>query len=179
MRLNKNTTPEVVAESVRSTCHVKPAYRGNDNMSNGKKITGDQNMSISKAWEWNEEKNQIWLTPSEESYFISNRWKNQGFKLLLDFGCGLGRHSIYFAGQGFNVSAFDLSEDGTKYLCNWAKKENLNIDVTVADMLSLPYSDETFDCLFGFHVISHTDTTGIKIILNEVKRVIKPQGEIY
>jgi len=136
-------------------------------------------MSISKAWEWNEEKNQIWLNPSEESYYISNRWKMQGFNTLLDFGCGLGRHSIHFSQQGFNVSAFDLSEDGTNHLREWAKKENLNIDVTVADMLTLPYSKDAFDCLFAFHVISHTDTPGMKTILNEVKRIVKPQGEVY
>lgn len=136
-------------------------------------------MSISKAWNWNNEKNQIWLSPSEESYFISERWKKQGFISLLDFGCGLGRHSIFFSQQGFNVSAFDFSIDGIKHLSEWAKNEKLEIDTKFADMLSLPYSENSFDCLFAFHVISHTNTTGIKKIMNEIKRIVKPSGEIY
>ena len=51
-------------------------------------------MAVSKAWEWNKETSSIWLQPSEESYYIAQRWKDKGFKRVLDFGCGLGRHSI-------------------------------------------------------------------------------------
>ena len=136
-------------------------------------------MPISKAWDWNESKNDLWLKPSEESYFIAARWKERGYKELLDFGCGLGRHSVFFAKQGFDVSAFDLSAAGTDHLREWAERENLSIDIQVADMLSLPYPDSTFDCLFAYHVISHTDTAGMRKIMSEVKRVLKPDGELY
>ncbi len=108
-----------------------------------------------------------------------NVGKKQGYKALLDFGCGLGRHSIFFAQKGFDISAFDLSSDGTDHLRSWAEKERLNIDVRTADMLSLPYPDNNFDCLFAYHVISHTDTTGMNRIIQEINRVIKPNGEIY
>ncbi len=136
-------------------------------------------MSVSKAWNWKENQSGIWLEPSEESYFVAERWKKQGCKVLLDFGCGLGRHSIFFAQKGFDVSAFDLSEDAVNHLRGWAEKERLKIDARTADMLSLPYPDNSFDCLFAYHVISHTDTAGFNRIINEVKRVIKPDGEIY
>lgn len=94
-------------------------------------------MTDSKAWNWIEETSKIWLTPSEDSYFISNRWKEKGFSDLLDFGCGLGRHSIFFAKEGFNVSAFDLSKEGINHLKQWAEDENLIINSAVADMLKL------------------------------------------
>jgi len=114
-------------------------------------------MPISKAWDWNEVNEPIWLDPSEESYYIGARWKKLGYEKLLDLGCGLGRHSILFSQQGFLVSALDLSVDGTNHLINWAAKENLEIDVQVADMLSLPYPDNFFDCLFSLFSIHHTD----------------------
>ena len=136
-------------------------------------------MGISKAWDWRKEVNSIWLNPSEESYYISNRWAQMGYENILDFGCGLGRHSIYFAKQGFKVSAFDLSEEGTNYLANWAKEEALNINIKTADMLNLPYEENTFDAIFAYHVISHTDTKGMVRILGEIYRVLKPGGEIY
>lgn len=136
-------------------------------------------MGISKAWAWREEKNTIWLTPSEECYYIANHWQQMGYKRVLDFGCGLGRHSIYFAKQGFKVNAFDLSEEGTSHLVSWAEKEGLNIEVRVADMLELPYEAESFDCLFAYHVVSHTDTKGMLKILGEIERVLRPGGEIY
>lgn len=99
-------------------------------------------MTDSKAWNWIEETSKIWLTPSEDSYFISNRWKEKGFSDLLDFGCGLGRHSIFFAKEGFNVSAFDLSKEGINHLKQWAEDENLIINSAVADMLKLPYAQK-------------------------------------
>ena len=34
---------------------------------------------------------------------------------MLDIGCGLGRRPVFFARQGFDVSAFDLSEEGAGY----------------------------------------------------------------
>ena len=136
-------------------------------------------MSISKAWDWGRESNPIWLNPSEESYFIAQKWKDKNIKHLLDFGCGLGRHAIFFAKQGFEVSAFDLSTDGTDHLKEWAEKENLTIDVQNADMQDLPYVNNSFDALFAYHVISHTDTTGMKKIMSEISRVLKPNGEIY
>lgn len=136
-------------------------------------------MSVSKAWDWNKALNPIWLQPSEESYFIAQQWKERHVKNVLDFGCGLGRHSIYFAKLGFRVSAFDLSEEGTAYLKAWAKKENLSIDVTTADMMALPYKDDSFDAVFAYHVISHTDSAGIRKIISEISRVLKVGGEIY
>lgn len=136
-------------------------------------------MSISKEWDWSKEVNSIWLQPSEESYFVSQQWKAKNIKHILDFGCGLGRHSIYFSNQGFDVSAFDLSKDGTEHLKQWAEKEHLSINIENADMMSLPYQDNTFDAIFAFHVISHTDSIGIKKVINEITRVLKVEGEIF
>jgi len=136
-------------------------------------------MTISKEWEWSMENNPIWLYPSEESYFLANRWKEAGFNKILDYGCGLGRHSIFFAKKGFDVSAFDLSSYGIEHLKDWARNENLDINAEVADMLQLPYSDDTFDCVFAYHVISHTDTKGMETIVKELKRILKKGGEFY
>lgn len=136
-------------------------------------------MSISKAWEWQKAQNSIWLMPSEESYYIAQHWKEINVQNVLDLGCGLGRHSIYFAKQGFDVSAFDLSVDGVNHLKQWADNENLSIDIKVANMLDLPYKDNTFDAVFAYHVISHTDSAGIKQIIKEITRVLKVNGELF
>lgn len=136
-------------------------------------------MTVSKAWDWNKESSPVWLQPSEESYFIAQKWKDKKIKKVLDFGCGRGRHSIYFAKQGFHVSAFDLSEESTEYLRAWAERENLSVGIKTADMLELPYDDNSFDAIFAYHVISHTDSAGIKKIIREISRVLKIGGEIY
>lgn len=83
-------------------------------------------MSISKEWDWSKENNSIWLSPSEESYYVVQRWKEKGYKRILDFGCGLGRHSVLFAKEGYCVNAFDLSVEATEYLKYWAEEEQLS-----------------------------------------------------
>ncbi len=135
--------------------------------------------SVSKAWDWEAGKSDIWLQPSEESYYLMNRWKQQGFSKLLDFGCGLGRHSIFYAQNGFDVSAFDLSPDGVAHLNKWAEKEGLQIETYISDMQQLPYESERFDCLFAYHVISHTNTEGMLRVVSEIKRVLKKNGEFF
>ena len=119
------------------------------------------------------------LKPVDNCIYIANKWKESGHKYLLDLGTGLGRHAIYFSKQGFNVSAMDISDYAIQYLRNWASKENLMINAEVGDMLSLPYSNNSFDCIFAYHVISHTDSIGINKIISEIERVLKSNGEVY
>lgn len=64
-----------------------------------------------RAWNWNQTSASIWLEPCEDIYNIANRWKKKEYKDILDFGCGLGRHAIFFAQKDFQISAFDLSEE--------------------------------------------------------------------
>lgn len=135
--------------------------------------------TISKAWDWDKTTDQIWFTPCEESYYLIKRWKEKGFERFLDLGCGRGRHSIQFAKVGFDVYSADLSETAISGLREWANKEDLSIDTIVCDMLKLPYKDSAFDCMLAYNVISHTDSNGIKIILSEIKRVLKDGGEFY
>lgn len=136
-------------------------------------------MVESKGWEWEKVSKSFWLKPTEDVYYLASKWSELGFKKVLDLGSGLGRNSIYFAKQGFEVSAIDISDYGINYLNEWAKKENLHIDAKVGDMVSLPYEDNYFDCLFAYHSMSHTDTEGIKKVASEIKRVLKKGGEMY
>jgi len=133
----------------------------------------------SKAWDWKVAKAPWWEKPSPEVYPLIKSWQKQCFKKILDLGCGIGRHSILFAKKGFDVDAFDLSESGIKELKEIIKKKKLPIKLKVGDMLSLPYKDNSFDCLLAYHVVYHTDEQGIEKIIKEIKRVLKPQGEFF
>jgi len=136
-------------------------------------------MTQSKEWDWEKVIEPIWLQPCEESYFYAERWKNSEKNSILDLGCGLGRHSILFAKKGFKVTAVDLSEFAINHLREWQEKEEVDILSRVSDMKKLPFHDSAFDCVWAYHVISHTDTNGFLEIIDEIKRVLKPNGEIY
>jgi SAM-dependent methyltransferase len=135
---------------------------------------------ISKAWDWSRNTQGFWNEPSEDSHYLVHRWRGKDYRRILDLGCGLGRHSILFARNGFDVDSFDLSADAVAELEK--SKANLklrNIACATGDMNELPYPDGSFDCLLAYHVISHTDSRGIKDIVREMRRTLKPGGEMF
>jgi ubiquinone/menaquinone biosynthesis C-methylase UbiE len=136
-------------------------------------------MVNSKAWNWAEVKDDIWNQPSEDVYYYVHRWKENNLSKLLDLGCGLGRNSILFAQNGFTVTAYDLSFDAIEKVNKKSRELKLSINTIIGDMIKLPFREESFDCILSYHVISHTDSEGIKKVLNEIQRVLKKNGEFY
>ena len=139
-------------------------------------------MVESKAWNWEivDKDDKYWNTPAPEIYFLEKSWKEKGFKEFLDVGCGMGRHSIYMSKQGFEVSGFDLSSYSVELTKEKAKAQNVKLNkFVVADMVDFPFEDNSFDCMLGMNVISHTDLEGFKKIMSEIKRTLKPNGEAY
>ncbi|MBR5088948.1 MAG: methyltransferase domain-containing protein [Ruminiclostridium sp.] len=137
------------------------------------------NMVSSKEWDWKNIQSETWLKPSEDSFYYAEKWRAEGRTRLLDLGCGLGRHSVFFDAHGFRVTAIDLSEYGVDHLREWQKKNGTDFRAVVGDMTSLPFADNAFDCIYSYHVLSHTDSEGIKKVFSEIHRVLKPGGEIY
>jgi SAM-dependent methyltransferase len=133
----------------------------------------------SKPWEWSKNEDAHWRVVSGEFLPVGLRWKEEGRRRALDLGCGVGRHALFLARQGFEVCAFDLGEDGLAELRRSAEAEGLRIDVRCGDMLELPYDDASFDCLIAFHAIYHTDLTGLRRVLAEIRRVLAPGGEAF
>jgi len=138
-------------------------------------------MSVkSKSWDWDIVKPEDgWKIPARETYWLIDRWRSQGKKTFLDLGVGLGRHAIQFAKAGFLTTGFDLSETAVHKTQTWADEEGLKIDLRVGDMLNLPFEDGSFDAILAYHVISHTDTEGMRKIAAEMHRVLSDGGEFF
>lgn len=131
------------------------------------------------GWDWNKVNEKIWLSPSEDVYYLLHRWKEKAYQRILDLGCGMGRHSIFFAENGFKVTGYDLSESGLKILRESSKKKNLDIDAVRGDITDLPFDNECFDAILSYHSIYHVDAEGMNKVIKEVKRVLNKGGEIY
>jgi ubiquinone/menaquinone biosynthesis C-methylase UbiE len=136
-------------------------------------------MVESKGWNWDNVSDDYWGYPSEDIYYYLIKWANLNYKTFLDLGCGIGRHSIFFAKKEFDVYSFDLSKNGLKILEKRALDEHLNINIKQGDMLSLPYENNYFDCILAYHSIYHTDTCGLKTTISEIYRVLKSNGEAF
>src|SRR4051794_26361142 len=52
----------------------------------------------------------------------------------LDLACGIGRHAIFLAEKGFQVTAVDNSAVGIEIAKKRAEEKNLEIDFRVADL---------------------------------------------
>ena len=106
--------------------------------------------------------------------------RRNGASKILDFGCGSGRHVIYFAKKGFEVYGFDASETAIKRAREVLKSENLFADLRVWDMTKpLPYEDVFFDAVLVLRVMHHTYMDNIKRIVKEIDRVLKKDGYLF
>jgi ubiquinone/menaquinone biosynthesis C-methylase UbiE len=138
-------------------------------------------VAISKGWKWEvlSKDDEYWNTPDFMIHYLNNRWKKANFETFLDIGCGLGRHSIYMAQNGFNVYGIDSS----KYVIDVVKEKaflnGLDIKLTVGNISNLPYESDSVDCIAAIGVLSNNDKAGMATILKEMHRVLKEGGETY
>jgi 2-polyprenyl-3-methyl-5-hydroxy-6-metoxy-1,4-benzoquinol methylase len=94
-------------------------------------------------------------------------------KALLDYGCGMGEESIYFAKLGARVTAIDISEVGIATL---RKRAALHaVDVRAFEMRCDPtnLASASFDRIHGMGILHHV---GIDAGLAEVWRLLRPGG---
>ena len=55
---------------------------------------------------------------------------------VLEVGCGLGTNALWLAGQGYRVTACDISEEAVRIARERARRARLDIDFVVADVLA-------------------------------------------
>jgi len=73
---------------------------------------------------------------------------------LLDIGCGEGRNAIFFARNGYHVTAFDLSERGVEKTKRLAEQASVPITVFQSDLNEFRLEEE-FDIIFSTGVLHY------------------------
>ncbi len=94
---------------------------------------------------------------------------------VLDLGAGDGRHSLYLAAQGFEVTAVDISEAGLEKLQLFATKKNLNIKTKLRDLNSWSI-DDTYDIIVAIVTLQHLKYDSALRLLNEMKAQTNHKG---
>lgn len=111
--------------------------------------------------------------------FIEKEIEFDKSKLILDIGCGTGRHAIELAKRGYKVTGIDLSESQLNKAIEKAKKENLTINFLRADARYLDFNNE-FDVVImiceGAFPLMETDEMNFKILEN-ARNALKPKGK--
>lgn len=127
--------------------------------------------------------NEYWNKVASEKKFTTpfklDLFKNYVKKNdeILDYGCGYGRTLRVLLDNGYlHLSGVDLSEK----MIERAKEENPSMDYRVVKHNKLHFEDNSFDAVLLLAVLTCViNNEEQEMIMNEIKRVLKPNGIIY
>src|SRR4051794_35153505 len=117
-----------------------------------------------------------WQEPEAFIRELAPRLRERGFSRVLDIGCGIGRHTLYLASDGFTCTGLDASEAGLAFARGEARAANLGIDFRPAVFYALPLQDASVECAIAWNVIYHGDGVLAQRAIDEIHRVLVPGG---
>lgn len=139
--------------------------------------------SWNSVWEKAHSKQNWGKYPPEELVrFVARNFypfSNKSKIRFLDMGCGTGSCSWYIAREGFSVYGIDGSKTAIKNAKLRFKKEHLNGNFQVMDMINLDFPNDFFDAVIDISAIQHNSIKNIPIIFNEINRVLKNNGAFF
>jgi tellurite methyltransferase len=123
---------------------------------------------------------------NREEYYWGNKPSGLALKVLkifppdenatlLEIGCGEGRNAVFFARNGYNVSAFDLSPNGVKKTDLLAERVGVTIRTFTDDIKSYRL-DKLYDVLFSTGVLHYIPTDLRREILENYRDKTRPGG---
>lgn len=129
--------------------------------------------------EWKREANRDFWNKSDD-YVIqfANQYNIGDDDVVLDLGCGIGRHTIYCAQRGAYVYAVDESSTAIEKLTLESTMLNLKVQTAISDYLLFNASVK-FDYIIAFNVIYHGDITHFKSSILKCYDLLKPNGKLF
>ena len=107
-------------------------------------------------------------------YFQSFDLASLHGRLVLDAGCGMGRHARQVAAFAGHIVAFDFSQAID------AARRNVdglgNVDCIQGDIMALPFADDSFDFIYSLGVLHHLSDT--ERALASLVRKLRPGGTL-
>jgi SAM-dependent methyltransferase len=95
-------------------------------------------------------------------------------KKILEIGVGLGSDHYSLATGGNEMYALDLSGEHLRLTQRHLSLEGLSTNPHHGDMENMPFADNTFDVVYSFGVLHHTDHMDKAVA--EIRRVLKREG---
>ena len=143
-------------------------------------------MAEFKARGWDvllEETKNRWDTPNEFAPMLVERIRanfGEGKHRVLDGGYGAGRHLKYLLEQGFAPDGFEIAPNAEAHARKRLERVEGAEDVELKcfDMHETPwhYEDGSYAGFLAINVIHHTNYEGFLATVDQIARVLKPQG---
>ena len=87
---------------------------------------------------------------------------------------GEGRNAVFAAAKGFQVTAFDISEEGKKKALALARLKNVQIEYLLGDLAKLEINENSFDSLALIY--AHFPTPIRSMYHKQLGKFLKPNG---
>ena len=114
--------------------------------------------------------------PLPEVVAMADRLAAEGRTRVLDIGCGVGRHTVYLASQGFEVTATDNAPAAIAACRKNLEQAGLQARLLELEMTEFPFPDAHFDGVVSTQVIHHTDRATLGRIIASITQKLAPGG---
>lgn len=102
----------------------------------------------------------------------------EGTRKVLDIGCGEGKDAVYMAQNGFEVTAFDITESGICKTKKLAADRKVDIRAFVADINDFDFNEQ-FDIIYSTGTIQYLREEGKAPFFEKIRRMTKPNGLVF
>lgn len=117
-----------------------------------------------------------WPLLKEELDDLATRWQSGK---LLNIGCAHGPDFLPFR-QGFELWGLDSSPGMLRQAVRYSTKFKVYVNLVMADAVSLPFPDNTFDWAISVATYHHIRGREERDrAFEELRRVLKPKGEAF
>ena len=120
------------------------------------------------------------LDPSKAAITTLKTFEDEKIKKIVEFGAGLGRDTIFFAKNSFNVEALDYSPTAIKIINKKVIQHKLTslVSTKIFDVRKkLPFEDNSVEACFSHMLYCMALTmTELKYLNSEICRILKPDG---
>lgn len=117
-----------------------------------------------------------WATEPRISGFENQIAEKIRGKKILEIGCTYGLLTLELAKHADHVTGLDISDEGIRQATAKAAEMGVtNTTFVCGDAHALPFEDNSFDACVAISVLHHLD---FDVAVNEIARVLKPEGEL-
>ena len=92
---------------------------------------------------------------------------------LVEYGCGTGSRALFWAKNGANVTAIDISDEGIKRAREQAQDAGLDVSFYQMNAENMEFDANSFDIVTGTGIIHHLN---LKKAYRELSRVLRKDG---
>ena len=116
-------------------------------------------------------------TADEVDFLVRVAWLGPGSSVL-DVPCGSGRHTLELARRGCRVTGLDVSTEAIAYARGAAAAEQLDVDLRVGDMRSLPGDVRADVAVCLGNSFGYLEHAGTQTFLTSLAALVVPGGAL-